>query len=153
MLITVDELALRLKYELTDSDAVLAAEVIWDASNKARFFGRSTWTASAVPPVVKSIVRDACVRYMDLAESVLLSRAGDESEQYTDLREKTGTVFFSEDEKATIRLAAGRVGNMFSARTFVWSPENCQESGTVGYVPIAGSSAPFPYWAVDDGCW
>lgn len=129
MLITVDELQSRLKYALSVDERETAAAVIWDASNLARLHGRPTWSSTAVPPVVKTIVRNACVRYMDLSESVVQSRAGDETEAYTDLALRTGTVFFTPDEVKTIRQGAGLDSTLSVVRTYTHSPEAPPSSG------------------------
>ena len=122
MLISVAELEARLKYALSPDEKDTAAAVIWDASNLARLHGRPSWMADAVPPVVKTIVRNACVRYMDLSESVVQSRAGDETEAYTDLALRTGTVFYTPDEVRTLRQAAGLDSTLSVVHTFVHSP-------------------------------
>ena len=115
MLISVAELEARLKYALSPDERDTAAAVIWDASNLARM-------SDAVPPVVKTIARKACVRYMDLSESVVQSRAGDETEAYTDLALRTGTVFYTPDEVRTLRQAAGLDSTLSVVHTFVHSP-------------------------------
>ena len=122
MLISVDELEARLKYALSPDEKDTAAAVIWDASNLARLHGRPSGMSDAVPPVVKTIVRNACVRYMDLSESVVQSRAGDETEAYTDLALRTGTVFYTPDEVRTLRQAAGLDSTLSVVHTFVHSP-------------------------------
>ncbi|WP_165218186.1 hypothetical protein [Schaalia sp. ZJ1691] len=50
-----------------------------------------------------------------------LSRAGDETEQYTDMREKTGTVFLTGDEIRTVKAAAGGASNFQQVTSYVWS--------------------------------
>lgn len=123
-LVSVDEVVARLPWEFVD-DRIrrIVSGAIEDASTLARFYGLESWTADKCPPIVKTQVRNACVRYMLLAEGVISSRAGDDSESYTDLRDRTGTVFFREDEQAQIQTAAGRGGNFMSIDTYRHSPE------------------------------
>lgn len=121
-LISVAELQARLDWTLGTGLENIAESVIEDASNLARHYGRATWDKDHVPPVVKTQVRNACVRYLKLVDAVLLSRAAEETEQYTDLRKKTGTVFFDDDEIATIKAAAGGDGNFYSLDSFQYSP-------------------------------
>ena len=118
-LLTVEDVSARLPYPVEDEHVEgVVREVIVDASNLARHYGRPTWTASVVPPVVKTEVRNACVRALVLLDGVVQSRAGDESEMFTDLRSLTGTVFFTRDQQQTIREAAGGGGNMSSVTSF-----------------------------------
>lgn len=122
LLIDVADLEARLKYALSPEERKVAAEVIWDASNLARHHGRPGWTALNVPPVVKTVVRNACVRYMEM-DSVTLSRAGDETEQYSDLGDRTATVFFNAEERSTIKAAAGSLSGSFQqVSTYVHDP-------------------------------
>ena len=125
MLVSVDEVKSRLPYPVSDPhvEQVVAA-VIVDASNLARHYGRDGWHADVVPPVVKTEVRNACVRSLVLLDGVVQSRAGDESEMFTDLRSLTGTVFFTEDQKRTIREAAGGGGNFGTVTTYRHSLES-----------------------------
>nr|DAJ19027.1 MAG TPA: hypothetical protein [Siphoviridae sp. ctcOR4] len=108
LLISVSELEARSPYPFSERDKQVAREVILDASNLVRHEGNPLWAANSVPPVVKTIVRNVCVRYMGLIDGVTVSRAGDETEHYTDLQEKTGTVFLTDGEAATVRRCAGR---------------------------------------------
>lgn len=118
-LVSPAEVQDRLPYPVTDPHVErVVTEVIVDASNLARHYGRETWHADLVPPVVKTEVRNACVRALVLLDGVVQSRAGDESEMYTDLRALTGTVFFTEDQKQTIREAAGGGGNWGSGLSY-----------------------------------
>lgn len=158
LLISVDELQERLKWVLSSDEKVLAEATIWDASNLVRQFGRPGWSAAKVPPVVKTIVRNACVRYLDLSESVTLSRAGDEAEQYTDLRERTGTVFLTDDEVETVRRAAGLDVSFTSVPMFVYSSDRAVRGCTCSGVPFGGAGDKAFPWGCDsltgacDGC-
>lgn len=121
MLISLTELKSRLDPDFDPDLEQIATETIVDASNLARHYGRDAWDSEHVPPVVKTEVRNACVRYMKLVDGLLLGRAGEETEQYTDLQKKTGTVFFDADQIATIREAAGRGGNTYSVDIYNYS--------------------------------
>mgnify|MGYP000843603686 FL=1 len=149
MLISVDELAAMLKYSLIGDERDGAAELIWDASNLARHYGRATWRADACPPVVRTLVRNACVRYLNLSESVVQSRAGDESEAYTDLGLRTGTVFFSPEEIGTIRKAAGRSGNLRVVHTTVHSGEAPESD--VQWHRVVGPDGMVAHWGWSRG--
>lgn len=145
MLITVEQLESRLKWALSSDEKKVAEEAIWDASNLARFHGLASWSADACPPVVRSVVRNVCQRYMDLLESVVVSRAGDETEQYTDLRERTGTVFLTDEEIGTLRAAAGRDSSLVTMGSFVHSPRAPSSCcGGIRWVGWPGGDA-FPY--------
>lgn len=133
-LITVGELEARSPYPFSDRDKKVAGEVILDASNLVRHEGNPQWRASSVPPVVKTIVRNVCVRYMGLIDGVTVSRAGDETEHYTDLQEKTGTVFLTDGEAATVRRCAGRNDDAaVFVSAYVYTPDS---------VPVADCESP-----------
>lgn len=103
---TVAELALRLAdMELTDADRQVMEGILEDASNLARHYG-TNWPDADVPPVVKGVVLAACMRHMRLLEALVASRAGDENLTWTDLREKTGTVFMDSGQQGILRDAA-----------------------------------------------
>ena len=73
-------------------------------------------------------------------DGVTVSRAGDETEHYTDLQEKTGTVFLTEDEKETVRRCAGRGrSSMFAVSTFLYTPPDGSSGGGVDVSPFTPS--------------
>lgn len=127
-LVSVDEVEVRCPYPFDDPHVRgVAAAAISDASDLARHYGLDSWHASMVPPVVKTEVRNAVVRYMVLLDGVVQARSGDESEMFSDMRTRTGTVFFTDEQKETIRAAAGRSGNFGSLSTYRYSQESAYE--------------------------
>lgn len=146
-LITVGELEARSPYPFSERDKKVASEVILDASNLVRHEGNPQWKASSVPPVVKTIVRNVCVRYMGLMDGVTVSRAGDETEHYTDLQEKTGTVFLTDGEAATVRRCAGRNDDAaVFVSAYVYTPDSAPVSDGESLSLVVWPRGPHVVW-------
>lgn len=136
-LITLEVLEARSPFPLSSRDKEVARAAIIDASNLVRHEGNPNWNPMNVPPVVKTVVRNSVARFMNLLDGVTVSRAGDETEHYTDLQERTGTVFLTEDEKETVRRCAGRGrSSMFAVSTFLYTPPNPPVAGEVTVSPV-----------------
>lgn len=146
---TVEELEARMNRSLRydDLERVAAESALRDASDMARAFGSPTWlTAKDAPPLARVIVFNACRRYMTLIEGVTLSRAGDETLQWTDLRERTGTVFFTAEEREQLRSIAGRAATVRSWGVFAYNSGDGPAGRGVfpaGYVATEGTREPF----------
>jgi hypothetical protein len=142
-LVTLEDLEARSPFPLSSRDREVAKAAIVDASNLVRHEGNPNWNPMNVPPVVKTVVRNSVSRFMNLLDGVTVSRAGDETEHYTDLQEKTGTVFLTEDEKETVRRCAGRGrSSMFAVSTFLYTPPTQPEQSVAPEATVAPTPAP-----------
>lgn len=142
-LVTLEDLEARSPFPLSSRDREVAKAAIVDASNLVRHEGNPNWNPMNVPPVVKTVVRNSVSRFMNLIDGVTVSRAGDETEHYTDLQEKTGTVFLTEDEKETVRRCAGRGrSSMFAVSTFLYTPPTQPEQSVAPEATVAPAPAP-----------
>lgn len=142
-LVTLEDLEVRSPFPLSSRDREVAKAAIVDASNLVRHEGNPNWNPMNVPPVVKTVVRNSVSRFMNLIDGVTVSRAGDETEHYTDLQEKTGTVFLTEDEKETVRRCAGRGrSSMFAVSTFLYTPPTQPEQSVAPEATVAPAPAP-----------
>lgn len=142
-LVTLEDLEARSPFPLSSRDREVAKAAIVDASNLVRHEGNPNWNPMNVPPVVKTVVRNSVSRFMNLIDGVTVSRAGDETEHYTDLQEKTGTVFLTEDEKETVRRCAGRGrSSMFAVSTFLYTPPTQSEQPVAPEATVAPAPAP-----------
>lgn len=142
-LVTLEDLEARSPFPLSSRDREVAKAAIVDASNLVRHEGNPNWNPMNVPPVVKTVVRNSVSRFMNLIDGVTVSRAGDETEHYTDLQEKTGTVFLTEDEKETVRRCAGRGrSSMFAVSTFLYTPPTQSEQSVAPEATVAPAPAP-----------
>lgn len=142
-LVTLEDLEARSPFPLSSRDREVAKVAIVDASNLVRHEGNPNWNPMNVPPVVKTVVRNSVSRFMNLIDGVTVSRAGDETEHYTDLQEKTGTVFLTEDEKETVRRCAGRGrSSMFAVSTFLYTPPTQPEQSVAPEATVAPAPAP-----------
>lgn len=94
----------------------LYESMIEDASAYAAFYG-AAWPEDAVPPLVETIVLQACVQYCKLWEGVITSRAADETLQWTDLKELTGRIIIPDEDQGVLReLANGPSSGIASVR-------------------------------------
>ena len=148
-LVTLEDLEARSPFPLSSRDREVAKAAIVDASNLVRHEGNPNWNPMNVPPVVKTVVRNSVSRFMNLIDGVTVSRAGDETEHYTDLQEKTGTVFLTEDEKETVRRCAGRGrSSMFAVSTFLYTPPTQPEQTTTPSVVVSPVPSAAPATAI-----
>lgn len=148
-LVTLEDLEARSPFPLSSRDREVAKAAIVDASNLVRHEGNPNWNPMNVPPVVKTVVRNSVSRFMNLIDGVTVSRAGDETEHYTDLQEKTGTVFLTEDEKETVRRCAGRGrSSMFAVSTFLYTPPNTSDQTTTPNVTVSPVPSVAPATAI-----
>jgi hypothetical protein len=144
-LISLDELADVLDWEMSDEERRLASGVIESLSDEARLTGSTAWLgAYCTPGPVRRIVRTAAARFMRNPDGYVQSRAGDETVVWSD---KTRPVAeFTETEVNAIRSYAGR-GNVTSVPVYGFSYR--RKTGPVdrGYVGITGSPGerPFPF--------
>lgn len=143
-----DEVLERLKDmedELTEHDHVVIDAALEDASAQAQFHG-TYWPATAAPPLVHSIVRSAVVRHIRLLDARVLDRTGDETSQWTDLGEKTGTVFLDDEQKAMLRVLAGKSAGLHSVSVTAWTSPG-RSRGFNGLVPVGGAgNKPIQYY-------
>ena len=148
-LVTLEDLEARSPFPLSSRDREVAKAAIVDASNLVRHEGNPNWNPMNVPPVVKTVVRNSVSRFMNLIDGVTVSRAGDETEHYTDLQEKTGTVFLTEDEKETVRRCAGRGrSSMFAVSTFLYTPPTQSDQATTPSVTVSPVPSVAPATAI-----
>jgi hypothetical protein len=145
---TFEELDKRLDYTLSEEEKTAATAALEDASNLARYYGID-WPVAAVPPLVKTIVLNAVVRYMRLIEGVVQSRAGDETLTWTDLREKTGTVFLDDDQQRMLASLAGTKKGFWAVPIAAYGGSLRDRTGT-GYVKTTGTEEPFAFYANGD---
>lgn len=147
-LVSVDEVKARLEFELSDKQVQIATKALEDLSAEAAHYGSastggvSTWTSeSTTPPFVRTLILKAAVRYMKNPDGYVLSRAGDESVQWSDRKNVMGDASFTEDEKKLLKDMGGR-GGLHVMTTYVWSGRS--RSSDVLYVPTRPGGAVFP---------
>jgi hypothetical protein len=147
---TLDELKQRLDWDLDPSEERIATAALADASDEARLHGRD-WPTARVPRLVRTVVLKAVVRYLRNPDGYTTSRAGDETLTWTDRGEAAGAVTFTRDEIALLRRLAGKDAGLTTAPVVAWSTRPALR--VPGYVPVAGSSEPFPMFAGPDDPW
>lgn len=142
-LVSFEDASSRLNYRLSEIEQKVLAGAITDASDLARAYGAPAWTAQTVPFGVKAIIYNALRRFMANIDGVLLSRAGDETLQWSDLRARTGTVFFDAEDQARLREAAGTSRRVWSVDSFAYDASRARPDSNM--VPVANGGSPFPF--------
>lgn len=147
---TLEELKGRLDYTLEEEEERVADAALEDASNLAQYYGKA-WPSSAYPPLVKTIVLNACVRHMRLIEGLVSSRAGDETLTWTDLRDKTGTVFLDDAQQAQLARLAGTQRGVWSVPLSAYGGSLEITPSGAGHVPVTTGGDLFPFYADGTG--
>lgn len=149
-LATLGELAERLPFEMDDDDEREAQGALEDLSEDARIIGSQAWVdAATTPHSVKNLVLRAATRHMKNYEGYTMSRAGDETVQWTDRGESSGTATFTSDEKNALRSLSGRV-SIGTAPIVAWGKG---DRPIEGRVPHADGRKPVTLFASDKEPW
>lgn len=146
---TVEELVARLDWDLDAKELANAEAALEDASDLARGIGKASWVdAASAPRLVRTTVLQACKRYMQNPGGYTTSRAGDETLGWSDLGEKAGSVYFTEQEERLLKGLAGQASGLYIANTFAWSARPDKPHTT--YVPAGNGGEPLPYYGYGD---
>lgn len=120
-LASVEDLKARLAFDLTPEEEREAAGALTDLSDEARAHGRASWlTPESAPQSVKNLILRAASRHMKNYEGFVMSRAGDEYLQWSDLKEKAGAAYFTEAEVTAIKRMSGQ-SRLHSVGMFAWT--------------------------------
>lgn len=132
--------------EISPAVTKLITSGILYASDMARDLGNPTWTYVTAPKSVQRIVAAAVARWVNNTEGLITSRAGDETLAWAE-SVATGMIEFSDMERQ--RLAKHSLRATGFGSFGVESQTILGEDGErTLYVPVQGSSEPFPFWAV-----
>ena len=148
-LAVVDEVTARVDRELTDLEIRTIEGHIEDASNLVRFHGLAWPTRADAPALARTITRNAVKRLLNNSEGVVISRAADETVGFSDVGDKAGTVYLTDEEKLMLRTLAGRDEDISTAPISPWGTKDPNPG--VGYVPVATGGKPFPMFPSEDG--
>ena len=153
---TLPELEARLDWGLDAGEKKVAAAALEDLSEDARFYGSAGWLGTAAPRQVKSLVLRAAVRHMRNPDGFVQSRAGDETIQWSDIGEDSGTARFTEREQKMLATMAGRGQGLVSVGIMAYNPgprrapqyinpttQDTDDSGAI-YALDSNGGTPFP---------
>lgn len=153
-LTTVTAVAKGLDFDLDGELTDIANTAIEDLSDDARFFGLDTWlTPATTPPQVCRLVRRAVIRHMKNYEGYTVSRAGDETLGWSDIGDKAGSPYFTEEEKRMLASydQINRPNTLISVGVSAWN--SVIRPVSAGLVPTGTNSKPFPMFASEDSPW
>lgn len=133
MLVTTDELGARLPFAMDADELREATGALEDLSFDAQALGNAAWaTPEATPQSVKNLILRAAARHMKNYEGYTVSRAGDETVQWSDKGESAGTATFTDDEKRLLRTMGGKTP--FIGGVTIVAHGTAQRK--IGYVPV-----------------
>jgi hypothetical protein len=159
---TLAELTARLDWTLDEDETRIASAALEDLSDQARHYGLPWTDPTTTPRMVRSLVLSAAVRYMRNPDGYTQSRAGDETLMWTDLGANAGSAHFNETEIKALRKMAGATGlatapmtawGTMRPRVRIATQDGYMDVPAPGYVPVPGSSEPFPYYADPQEPW
>lgn len=146
-LASVDDLKSRLAFDLTPEEEREALGALTDLSDEARAHGRASWlTPDTTPQSVKNLILRAASRHMKNYEGFVMSRAGDEYLQWSDLKEKAGAAYFTDAEVTALKRMSGQ-SRLHSVGLFAWTQ---RESVEEDILVRTESGSTIPFWAADD---
>lgn len=149
-LASLDDLKLRLDWELDVDEERVATAALEDLSNEARFYGSSAWSSPAVaPPFVRTLILKAASRYMKNVEGYIQSRAGDETVQWAEIPGGMGTASFTDVESRKLASIA-RPSALINSNTYVYSNRKAAPGINQYMVPAFGGGQWFPFLADED---
>lgn len=143
---TVDELAKRLDFDLSETERAMAEGALEDASNLVRAHGKTWADAASAPYIAKTIALAAAKRYMGNPDGYTQSRAGDETLGWDGIGEQAGSVYLTAAEiKLLTRIV--RPNGIYSVTIVAHGPTRPEAGGALR-VPTDATS--FPLYATDD---
>lgn len=141
----IDDLKLRLDWELDADETRVATAALEDLSHEARFYGSAQWSTPAVTPqMARTLILKAAVRYLKNVEGYVQSRAGDESVQWAEIPEVMGTASFLPEEQRQLATAA-RPSSLLVAETYAYSNRRTSRDLNAYRVPQYGGGMWFPF--------
>lgn len=136
----------RLDFVLDNMEETAVNASLEDMSNLARFHAERDWPyAEDAPYIIRVTVLQAVVRWARNMHGYTISRAGDEALSWTDLGERAGAPFFTNDEIKLIRAVGSGRRTPFIGSVEVFSQLKPGESWD-GTLPVTGGHDPFPFY-------
>lgn len=158
-LATVEELQGWLSWDLSAGEEREATGALAVLSDEARSVGDPGWLDDTITPgAVKNLVLKAAARYMKNYDGFTMSRAGDETVQFSDNKLRSGSAYFTQDERDALAKHAGMGTGWGSVGTYAygktWIPQNYGNAvgEAAGYVP-GFANTPFPMFANGNDPW
>lgn len=152
MLVTLDDLAARLVFDMDADEQREAEGALEDLTFDAQAYGSAAWTTPEnTPQAVKNLILRAAARHMKNYEGYTMSRAGDETTQWTDRGESAGTATFTDDEKKMLARMGGNLPGFGSIGVTAWG---ASDRSRVGFVPVSyPGGKTFPLFADEQEPW
>lgn len=144
----VGDVQRRLDFTLSEQEAVAVQGALEDMSDEARFIADREWVdPDLVPNPVRNAVVKAVLRWARNMNGYVVSRAGDETLQWSDVGEAAGAPEFTAKELKLIRaIGDGRTGQDFFGSVETYAYIKPGSDADLGYVNvIGGGTKPFPF--------
>lgn len=137
----------RIDFDLDERQTRMVSARLDDASDLATQLAGISWTDANVPRVVRAIVLNSVVRWINNPDAITTSRAGDETLAWSDLGEK-GSFYFSEQELEALKGFTRTRAPFGSISVTTWGTREPLDD-TI-WVPTS-SGTPYPYLSIRDG--
>jgi len=136
----------RLDFALSELEQTAVDRVLEDLSDEARWIAGREWAdVSNVPNQVRNTVIKAAARWARNMNGYVLSRAGDETVQWSDVGDAAGSAEFTDKEIKLLKaIGDGRTGSTFfgSVETYAYiAPRKYADE----YVAVEHGLKPFPF--------
>lgn len=144
----VGDVQRRLDFTLSEQESLAVGFALGDMSDEARFIANRDWAdPDNVPNAVRNTVVKAVVRWARNMNGYVLSRAGDETLQWSDVGPEASAPEFTAKEAKLIRAVGdARVAPDFfgSVETYAYIPPGVRRDD--GYIAVDGGGLkPFPF--------
>lgn len=145
----LDELAVRLEFELDDERLThLAEAALEDASTLVREYGVATWTAETAPPIAVMLTLKAAARFVNNPMSLQTARGADETNVWADTN--ANGVYLEPTEIALLR-EHRKIDRGFQApRTYAYSSRELPPPQWGSHqLPVTGYGMGYGKWFPD----
>ena len=103
----LEEVEDRLDFDLDEAYTKMALAALEDASEMAREYGKKNWPDNSCPRFVKTMVLNVVARYLRNPDGFVISRAGDETVTWSDLRGEATLRFTEQEREDLLELTRG----------------------------------------------
>lgn len=133
----------RIDFELDDKQVRMVDARLEDASEMAKHLSGLRWSDTNAPRVVRTIVLNAVVRWINNPDATVTSRAGDETLVWSDLGEQ-GSFYFTKQE--TEALGAFQARPKFgSMQVVAYRDTGLHDHVQYVYTNAEGKGEPYPW--------
>jgi hypothetical protein len=143
----VEDVQRRLDFVLDEREEEAVSAHLEDMSNEARYIAGREWPEpESAPYEIRTTVIISVTRWAKNMNAITLSRAGDETVEWDDVKPEHAVPWFTPQEQKKIKaIGDGRRGYFLGTVEMVaYLPENGFAAQDDGMIPVASMQTPFP---------